>query len=637
MEHKKRQILWGDLFLVTFLITYLYVFNDWLFAVTRVSQMSTLGLIHQLRIFLSTSALLTSVQFLILLPLVLLSRLPSLRSHTGWLINTGRLLPAGMAAALILILVDNFTYTLFQWGIVSTEGWIRALYGLVFLVVLTLSYRHTLKILSRLGRQNKKGAVASRRVYSLLAIVLTLSLASLGASSLADAASIRTNSAVVAEDRPHILLITADGVEANHLSVYGYGQETSPRLEELAKSSLVAENAFPNAGNTTGSVISIYTGKYPAATRVIYPPDILKGQDAYEHLPGLLRAQGYRSVQITLPYYLDPASRNILSAFDEVFTNRGSNSQYLNTLRIFLPNDDALFVDKILNRIVDRVRHIFFINKMTNPYLLVRGLTEPLADTTRLAQLQYELRSSEGPLFVHVHMMGTHGELYNPAEQVFSAGQKIEEQEPWNTDFYDDSIREFDQRAGELIDTLIDLDLLDRTILIIGSDHGQQFQLERVPLIIRFPHGQYVGRLRFNVQNLDIAPTVLDYLGLDQPGWMPGISLIAGELEPRPIFSINEATREKGLDSFLAVNWDKVEPPFYQFDAISVMYCQWWYRLDLKSLVWEIGQIEGSTEICPQGSEISDEQAFEWIVGHLDEYGFNVSTLAIESIKSQDD
>jgi arylsulfatase len=96
-------------------------------------------------------------------------------------------------------------------------------------------------------------------------------------------------------------------------------------------------------------------------------------------------------------------------------------------------------------------------------------------------------------------------------EQKFSAGQSIQDQEPWSDDFYDDSILDFDMNVGEVIDELTKLGLLENTILIIGSDHGQQWnQLNRLPLIIRFPQGQYAGRIQTNVQNLDIAPTILD-------------------------------------------------------------------------------------------------------------------------------
>jgi hypothetical protein len=126
---------------------------------------------------------------------------------------------------------------------------------------------------------------------------------------------------------------------------------------------------------------------------------------------------------------------------------------------------------------------------------------------------------------------------------------------------------------------------------------------------------------------MDIAPTILDYIGLDQPDWMRGTSLIAGNLEQRPIFGVNDVERENDANNIFSVDWDNVSPPFYQFGGMSVIYCQKWYRLNLTDLSWDTGIVEGSTSTCPPGSDITDEQTFQWIVEHLRQNGFDVSSL----------
>src|SRR5829696_1467483 len=82
---KKTSLSWGTLFLVTFVAAYLYTFNEWLFAITRPYFMNDLSLIRQLQIFFTISALLVSLCFLGLLPLVLLSLLPPLKKYTDML------------------------------------------------------------------------------------------------------------------------------------------------------------------------------------------------------------------------------------------------------------------------------------------------------------------------------------------------------------------------------------------------------------------------------------------------------------------------------------------------------------------------------------------------------------------------
>lgn len=88
--------------------------------------------------------------------------------------------------------------------------------------------------------------------------------------------------------------------------------------------------------------------------------------------------------------------------------------------------------------------------------------------------------------------------------------------------------------------------------------------------------------------------------------WMAGRSLIAGELPQRPIFGVDRIKRETKSAIAFAVTPQDEEPPFYQFTGLSVIYCQKWYHLDLRSLAWESGKVEGSTSVCPAGSEITE-------------------------------
>ena len=631
MKPIKSSLSWNYLYLITFLAAYLYIFNEWLFAVTKPSFISGLAITQQVQILLPISALLASICFLALLPLVILSLLPLRRSYKDSLIKLGGFLPAVIVAALILIMVDNFTYTVFKWGIVSTDGWNRILYGLGFIVVIALSYRSILNRLIRLNRHTVIWGIQSKWIFSLLMGALLLSLTVLLFPDRTSVSSLSITSTTNIKRTPHILLITADGVDASHTSLYGYHRDTTPNLRKLAESALVAENAFSNSEHTGGSVVSIYTGKYTAKTRVFWLPNTLKGVDSYEHLPGILRSHGYRTVQITVPLFLDPTKLNLLNAFDEVKFTHAVHSKYLNLISKVLPRDKALFTDEILKRLIDRVRHIFFIAKMGNPYFLVTTMPAQRVDMERWENLRHEIQTAKQPLFVHIHLMVTHGKTFNPVEQKFSVGQAIATQPDWNDDFYDDSILEFDKNVGELIDYLGEMSLLDSTVLIIGSDHGQRVdkQLKRVPLMFLFPNGQHAGRINANVQNLDIAPTLLDYLGLDQPDWMRGNSLIAGDLEQRPIFGVSE------IDPLVwnaatgtSIVREKPPEPFDIYILATLIHCTKWFSLNLYTMNWESGTVEASTTVCQPRGEITDRRAFQWILEHLHENGFDVSHLS---------
>ena len=104
---------------------------------------------------------------------------------------------------------------------------------------------------------------------------------------------------------PNIILFSVEGLDASHLSVFGYERDTTPFLDEIADDSLIAENNFTNSLKTAGSIVSLLTGKYPTTTRVLFPPDILRADDSYQHLPGILRNAGYYAAQFGQKYYVD--------------------------------------------------------------------------------------------------------------------------------------------------------------------------------------------------------------------------------------------------------------------------------------------------------------------------------------------
>jgi arylsulfatase A-like enzyme len=109
-----------------------------------------------------------------------------------------------------------------------------------------------------------------------------------------------------------------------------------------------------------------------------------------------------------------------------------------------------------------------------------------------------------------------------------------------------DSILNFDTQVGEIVDALIKKDLFNNSIIIIGSDHGQKWTISnRIPLIIHFPKGEYSGKVEVNAQNLDIAPPILDYLGIDIPIWMQGQSLISDNLTQRPFWNKDNYSKQR--------------------------------------------------------------------------------------------
>jgi hypothetical protein len=284
------------------------------------------------------------------------------------------------------------------------------------------------------------------------------------------------------------------------------------------------------------------------------------------------------------------------------------------------------FASQLVERLSTRILHLLFIQKMENSYSIVTQPAKAQSEREQLEQLLELIQDSDRPLFVHMHMMVTHGPRFNPEIQLYSSGE-IQDKN-WMRDFYDDGILNFDRYIGEVLGKLEETGKLNNTIVIIYSDHAMKYDVRvRIPLILHFPGNEYSGRIQNNVQNLDIAPTILDYLGIPIPKWMGGQSLLNGNpSKHRLIFSA--ATSATMLDtSKWILNSDRVKPPFYQFALINVIDCDNLYRLDLHHHKWISGKVAGHTSPCDGSSMLNMEQAKAELSKHLSSNGFDVATL----------
>jgi len=615
---------WAGLFWLTVIAAYGYILLEWLFVVTKVSFLSTLSFFARLQILFFAGGLLAGLCLVILLVLFGVGRLPGIRTRPQWGVKLAALLPAGVLACLILIVADNFTYTLFRFGVATSAGLGRIIYTVLFLIALAAMYRAILRELPRPGRALQRLSGRPWIVAALLVMLLPV-LFSLATNE--PGPGFRPAKAVRAP--VNILYLTSDALQADNMSLYGYRRETTPFLSKLAETSLLVENAFTNCNNTGGSLMAAYIGKYPADTRMISAPDILRGQDAYQHLPGLLHAAGYHTAQFSAPYFGDAYALNMLQGFDQVNERSIPVDSLVSRASAYLPVDFSYFIIYTTSRIADRLSHIFFIKDMDNPYDIVSG-GSLLTGELHMRDFLRFIEQARGPFFVHIHFLNTHGSVYYIDEQVFSAGKDRNRQQLWDLDFYDDAILSFDREVETIVGKLKQQGLYDRTVLIIGSDHGFQWDpVRKIPLLIHFPNGEHAGRYHANAQVIDIAPTVLDYLGVPVPPWMQGHSLLQPEQPDRPIFIAGAQSIETDLNAGSLI-MNRYSPPFYQFGGISLIYCQRWYTLNLDENILSSGLVKGSTDLCPQAAKEDPTMARSLILGHLQENGFDTSSLRTE-------
>ncbi|MHB8087176.1 MAG: sulfatase-like hydrolase/transferase [Anaerolineaceae bacterium] len=606
----------------------LYILMEWLFIITKSSSfISSSSFLVKLSVLLNGTSILSISALLVSLPLIILYYVLNAKTGRAIVRIALCLIPALLLSTTLLMLIDKITYTAFTYGVVSTKGIVRTLYLIGFILISIGLLYPVFKVSRSIEKSLRKQTLNQKRTLPLILSILILACASLPVALNPNIKNPLAKSVVDTgtQKLPHIILLTGDGLNAAKLSLYGAEQDTTPFLRQLADSSLVAENNFSNAQGTIGSTTSMLTGKYPAETRILASTDILKGEDAYEHLPGILQSYGYYTVQLNYTYYADAYRTNFQDAFIEANGESPVSNKIQSSLAKLLPTDNYYFLREVFSRISDRLEHLFYIKKMSNPFLQVTESPEKFNDQEKLDYLFKMLDESEQPLFVEIHWMGTHGPKYYPTHQVFSEGLSAETQGKYVDSFYLDSILDFDNAAYQIFNGLQSRGLWDDSILVVGSDHTQRWSVARIPLLIHFPNNEHAGKVIENTQNMDIAPTLLDYLRIPQPEWMLGQPIYEPIDADRQIFlvAIPESTRDSKTNEVVYI---KVAPPFYQFGKTTLISCDHYYTINFAKKVYTDAQVIGYSGECKTPPP-TREEAFKLIISYLQKYGFNTTSL----------
>ncbi len=367
----------------------------------------------------------------------------------------------------------------------------------------------------------------------------------------------------ISERRPAgILLITIDTLRADHLGFHDYQRKTTPFLDQLAAESTVFLDVSAQIPKTLPSVVSLMTSCYPMGTGVISNGNVL-AQDAVT-LAELLRDQGFHTIAFSSNGNLIE-ERGITQGFDE-FTFHpwlafGLTDTVLRRFESPLPDDFFVWVH--YNDPHGKYAPPDRFNEMF--------LDDPLYDPARKVRLEYEPLAGFNMNFVlgAVPLYQQRPYLHHPRRQ--------------ETDFYiaqyDAEIRGTDAQLRRLINGLGSAGKLDDVLVVITADHGEglgehDFYFEhgwfayqgqlRVPLVIRFPDQREPRVVETPVGLIDLAPTVLDILGLPRPETFQGRSLL-------PL--INRTSSERGPVYAMT-------PDVYPHQYRSIRSGRWKYIVD---------------------------------------------------------
>jgi len=337
----------------------------------------------------------------------------------------------------------------------------------------------------------------------------------------------------------------------------------------------------------------------------------------------LLKELGYTTLQIGMRHYADAEDTNV-HGFDAA----NYRWQRLEEVDPNTPiaDDTDVFRAAVAERIDERLGRLFAISPAVDTFAHVEGrqVVPQWRDERRVATLvQYFERAPE-PWFVHLHMLDTHCCQWAPDRSHFSGGSSP------TIDARDSQVRETDDNIRRLLDALASTGRLDRTIVVINSDHASQWKItERVPLMIRFPNREPRGRVTPNVQLADVAPTVLSYLGAGVPQWMEGRSLLPDTAPSftRRIFGVSDVTERRGA-SGLRLLLDSGAPN-YGVSSVMMVAGNQWFEVSLTSGELDSGYVTGHTDTA--AAPVPEPDARALLLDRIRSAGFEIERHDVQA------
>lgn len=324
----------------------------------------------------------------------------------------------------------------------------------------------------------------------------------------------------------NVLLVTVDTLRDDHCSVSGYGRETTPTLESLARQGTRMQSAYAPTATTGPTHASLLTSLYPIAHGVVKNGLPLTAD--HHTLAEALSAAGYRTAAVVSSFVLDAkfGYGQGFEVYEDDFDPAAatiSRSQFQG-----VPVDSAF--DQPANRTTETaIRLLTRLDKGEEPFLLFVHYFDPHAPYVPPEPFASRYAAEPGP----------------------DAGLAAA------INAYDGEIAFADREVGKLLEFLETSGLDRDTLVVVTADHGEGLmqhghmnhgvqiyeEAVRVPLLFRLPGRIEAGRsLAGPVELVDVMPTVLELAGVEPPEGQQGRSLAAAledgaALDPeRPVF-----------------------------------------------------------------------------------------------------
>lgn len=370
-------------------------------------------------------------------------------------------------------------------------------------------------------------------------------------------------------EHPNIILIVIDALRARNLGCYSGNVHSSPNIDKIAENSALFENCYACWNTTDQSLTSILSGRYPRTHGIVHHGDRVISEDLktfdklnVKLLAEILQKIGYRTLAI------DWMGRWFKRGFDYYgYTPRRSLLQKLLYRSFVLPcvHLNYMLANIGLLRIYAKKRKASIrsswkgLKDVFNTFRFTFELAriQDAGHVTRLAaklinQLKNEI------FFLFLHYWDTHSPYNCPKKYRSMNGRSRNPIDRFLLK-YQGAVNYIDHNIGKLLNLLKENELMENTLLVLTSDHGESLiehdiffdhhglyeETTHVPLILY--NAKIIGdakRIKGFVQHIDLVPTLCDLLDIeDKKIEFDGKSLlplIKGKKEEIRDFAFNE-------------------------------------------------------------------------------------------------
>ncbi|MFQ5646127.1 MAG: sulfatase [bacterium] len=294
---------------------------------------------------------------------------------------------------------------------------------------------------------------------------------------------------------PNIVLVTVDSFRPDHLSLYGYQQNTTPNLEKIARDGIVFKRFYTTVPRSAGAAVSLFSGRYPQNTGFrVTMASLAKTEKT---LAKYLKIYEYQTAAFSGNPVVSQ-SRGIGKGFDS-----------------FLSVPRPIIAERLTGRLLDwlkkhQTRHFFawiHYHDPSRPYLRFPFTKTP--ERGRQRNLSLFHFNQDGMI---------------TSDKIFDRAYSPDQQTA-TIDRYDEDIHAVDTQLGKINAFLRNNNLTKNTILVIAGLHGENLgdhyrhfghgeflynTTIKVPLVIRYPRKLpdpvTIGEV---TRIIDVAPTIL--------------------------------------------------------------------------------------------------------------------------------